>query len=194
MSDQAVSRKEFLRRTWRGILGFAGELVAGAVDTLDRLVPQRIRPPGAVESMEFLAKCLRCGSCIRACPHFALREVLDRDAADFRTPHLVPRQSPCRWCDDFPCIQACPSGALKSEAGKMPTRIAVARVDPGLCLRKPDVDCRGCGGRCPVGINALMFPAEGSIPEVSSEICIGCGACEAGCPVQPSSAIRCETL
>lgn len=194
MSEKPISRQEFLRKSWRGILGFAGELLSGAVDTIEKVTPRRIRPPGAVDFGEFLVRCTRCQSCIKACPFFALRKVMDAESIDHGTPHILPKISHCRWCEGFPCIQACPSRALIGNPGVGPSPLALAVVDSTRCLRTSGTNCRSCAGHCPKGIDALTIPLEEGIPEVFQGKCVGCGACEAACPVQPFAAIRCELL
>ena len=43
-----------------------------AAETHERL----LRPPGAVEEAEFLARCIRCGECMKVCPNNALHPAL----------------------------------------------------------------------------------------------------------------------
>jgi ferredoxin len=37
-----------------------------------------IRPPGALNEVDFLSRCIRCGECVRVCPNNALQLHLPR--------------------------------------------------------------------------------------------------------------------
>lgn len=70
------------------------------------------RPPGAHKNEEvFLRLCTGCDLCMAACPYnIVMIEDLEK-----RDPVIYPDEAPCVRCADYPCVKACPTGALKLE-------------------------------------------------------------------------------
>lgn len=67
------------------------------------------RPPGACAvDLKFKSLCTGCDACMAACPV----NVIIIDDLELRYPLICPEIAPCIHCEDYPCIQACPSGAL----------------------------------------------------------------------------------
>ncbi len=146
-----------------------------------------VRPPGAVAEDLFLARCTRCADCIEACPHHAIvgAPARFRDAAG--TPSIDASVSPCRMCEDFPCIAACEPQALVDNADKMGT----ARVRRFDCLNELGSPCSSCIEHCPVeGAIAWgrVSQHRTKTPVVSDQRCTGCGVCHFVCPA-PVNAI-----
>ncbi|HEY9071120.1 MAG TPA: 4Fe-4S dicluster domain-containing protein [Candidatus Ozemobacteraceae bacterium] len=192
MSD-SVTRAAFLRRMGRSTAGFfstLADLVLGdSLDTIVRLFPTFLRPPGALPEGDFLETCTRCGKCVSACPHFVIRRVPLPDSFDEGTPFLSPRDVYCRLCDDLPCITACPSGALRRPSQGQTAHIGIARTDAAACLRRNGEACTACVSACPDRFAALSLTGSATPPAVDASRCSGCGACEAACPVRPDPAI-----
>ncbi len=72
-----------------------------------------IRPPGAVEELEFLSKCIRCGKCLEICLYNAIELAAGDKSVSVGTPFIVPRNAPCYLC--MRCIEVCPTGALQKK-------------------------------------------------------------------------------
>ena len=54
-------------------------------------------------------------------------------------------------------------------------------------------DCGACSEHCPTqAVHMVPFKKGLTIPEVTEDLCIGCGACESICPVRPYQAIYVE--
>ena len=70
------------------------------------------RPPGAVAESDFLDRCTRCNDCVEACPYAVIYKHFDPESTKHETPIISPAIDPCRFCDDFPCIEACDTDAL----------------------------------------------------------------------------------
>ncbi len=154
--------------------------------------PHLLRPPGVDDEDEFLAKCIRCGQCIKACSTHALHPAtLEAGWDAFGTPVLKACLGYCHY-DCHACGHVCPSGAIPplSLEKKREQVIGVAYVKQDLCI-----SCNLCYGECP--IPGTLVEVEGErkrkkviFPEVVPELCIGCGACEFVCPVEGELAIR----
>jgi polyferredoxin len=175
-----------------------------------------IRPPGSVPEDEFLAKCIRCGECMRVCKTNGLHPtLLEADLSGMWTPRLIPRIGYCAH-DCVLCTRVCPSGAITKLPKEKKQRLAIgkARIDRNRCIpwvgyaRLPDLDknwedvnCGVCEEVCPVPTKAIHFNTyvhnngkEIRRVYVREESCIGCGFCEKVCPVSGRSAIIVEGI
>ncbi len=144
-----------------------------------------LRPPGAVAEADFLAGCTRCGDCIRACPHQAIRLAPDRLRAAAGTPIIDPTAQPCLMCTDTPCITACAPAVLQRAPETPVPAIGLARIATVDCLAHQGTTCSTCSERCPVE-GAIRL--TGSRPQVVPDACTGCGICHHVCPA-PRNAV-----
>ena len=72
-------------------------------------------------------------------------------------------------------------------------RIGIARYNPKLCVAYLNgQDCGACAEHCPVGALTMEPYKNTTIPKVNENFCIGCGACQYICPIQPVKAIVVE--
>ena len=154
-----------------------------------------LRPPGApLDDRQFLALCVRCGNCIRACPTGIIQPQL---AGGGLFTWLAPR---LLFVTDFcepschRCADVCPSGALKRFLPEEKPHVIIGKavVDLELCLLTEERECGICRGHCPYQAIRLQFSEEtySVQPMVDLARCPGCGACEAICPTTPQKAIR----
>ena len=192
------------RQTLAGL--FSGFAMAGIVRTgwnQPRLMGQEkaltdaelIRPPGAIPEREFLARCVRCGQCMKACPTNTLQPVWFKAGIEgMFSPVLVPRLAACEL-NCATCGQVCPTAAIRplDVLEKKSVKIGTAWIDRQACLVwNQDRKCLVCDEVCPY--NAVVFkPTEGrknAVPHVVPNKCTGCGWCENKCPVIGASAIR----
>jgi len=171
--------------------------------------PLLIRPPGSVPESDFLARCIRCGQCMRVCPNNALHPtLLESGLEGIWTPILIPRIGYCEPTCTL-CGQVCPTGAiseltLKEKVGDKqtpPNRIGTAFVNRGRCLPcAMAIPCIVCEEWCPTSPKAIyleertVYDRQGNMvtvrrPHVDPDLCTGCGACEYACPVVGKSAI-----
>ncbi len=153
-----------------------------------------LRPPGALPENDFLATCVRCGQCIKACPTNCLQpSAFETGVAGFMTPAALMRLGPCdQNCNA--CGQVCPTGAIRDlDFGEKPyAKIGNAVIEPGRCLVwEQSRVCLVCDEHCPYG--AIYWKeVEGGDrrPFVNENRCNGCGQCEKACPVAGVAAIR----
>jgi len=195
----------------RGVLaslagGLVGAVAARTSPQARGLVfePTLIRPPGARAEPEFLARCVRCGACIQACPTAALHPAWDEAGLEgVWTPVLVARVGYCEF-NCTRCGEACPTGAIEllTREAKQRLHIGLAVIDTARCLPFAfERDCIVCEEHCPTPKKAIYFvptdvrTRDGTTrilrqPRVDPDLCIGCGACETKCPYRDRAAIR----
>ena len=106
------SRRTFLKT----VSGLVGAVVGGLLvrRAVRGSVPSPLRPPGARNEQDFLARCIRCQQCIAACPKDVLQVAPPVAGLSIGTPLVVARDLPCDLCqgqDEMRCIPACPTGA-----------------------------------------------------------------------------------
>jgi len=153
-----------------------------------------LRPPGAPSEGDFLARCIRCGQCVQACPpEYSTLTLLGIEAGTSAgTPSADDlRTRPCFLCqgyDELKCIAACPTGALAELADPRDIRMGMAIIDTETCWAYNGISCRACWHACPWPNEAIVLN-ERLRPLVDENVCVGCGLCEHACPVDPSAII-----
>ncbi|MCP4876422.1 MAG: ferredoxin-type protein NapG [Gammaproteobacteria bacterium] len=199
-SRQAESRRRFLLDLSRSATGVTLlSLGVGLYSRQSASMPaEAIRPPGALEEAEFASACIRCGLCVRACPFDTLDLARLGDGITTGTPYFTARDVPCEMCDDVPCVQACPSGALDPELKQIDeARMGLAvLVDQENCLNFRGLRCDVCYRVCPAinqAITLKHIPNTRSgkhakfIPTVHADACTGCGKCEYSCVLEEAA-------
>ncbi len=200
VSNVDLSRRKLLLTTFLGLVA----------TPFFRLTPSRkraslklIRPPGSLPEDKFLAKCVKCGQCMRACPTGGLQPVLAEAGPEgVYTPMLVPKIGYCEYYCSL-CTQVCPTGAIRKLTieEKNLVKMGSAWVNKSRCipfvLGKP---CIVCEEHCPVSPKAIkLVEVEAKLPDgtvvvqkgpvVDLDLCTGCGICENKCPVMDDPAI-----
>jgi len=216
-TKQAVPAPDISKRklVFSGVLGFLAYpfIKNHGVNTDETFSADLIRPPGSVEEDEFLKKCIKCDQCINACPTNVLQpatwaegglEALWTPVMNFDISHC---QLKCTLCSEV-----CPTGAIRKitveeklgkgpyeEAG--PIVLGTAFFDRGRCLpHAMDIPCVVCEEVCPVSPKAIQTKDEetkdvfGDVvvlnkPFMVPDLCIGCGICQAECPVKDDRAV-----
>ncbi len=145
--------------------------------------PNIIRPPGSVPESEFLARCIKCGQCIRVCPTNVIQpaDIFNGGFDAIWTPVLNFRigSSGCQLhC--IACGHICPTGAilplkLEQRFGieqykeKCPIKIGTAFVDQGRCLPwSMNRPCIVCQENCPVSPKAIIISEAFAIVNIAT--------------------------
>jgi len=186
------------RRSVLTTLGI-GVVSASSMRTLVTLTPEKrkLRPPGAKPEDVFNNLCIRCNSCVQACPTGGLEAAaIDISPVQMLTPVLSGRKGGCDYnCNA--CGKVCPSGAIEhlSLHEKRRTVIGHARLERKRCIPYAKQEsCLACYSACPLdAVNLKEAPIKlrwGDrllLPVVNDVRCTGCGLCEAVCPVEGSA-------
>ncbi len=189
-SGPAPGRRRFFRESFARLISPVGDFLE---KRLGLPSPRPLlRPPGALPEAEFLNTCLRCGSCVEACPAEAIFGCKNGDPETNDTPVIDPDLAACVVCDELSCMKSCPSGALRLVESPELIRMGLARVRAELCVRTGGEDCRICVEQCPMGVRALKLLDAGP-PKVLTSGCVGCGVCQHVCPTTPK-AIQIEPI
>lgn len=163
----------------------------------DILSRKPIMPPGAQNLERFNTKCTGCQLCVTKCPMHVLKPAaLEYGISGIMQPRLA--FSTHIYCnqDCTICSEVCPTGALKKLTvdEKRVTQMGIARFRKPKCVVYTDEkDCGACAEHCPTqAVHMIPYKNGLTIPEVTADLCIGCGGCESICPVRPYQAIYVE--
>ncbi len=126
-----------------------------------------IRPPGAVEELEFLERCLKCEQCARICPTNVIQPAwFEGGVEGLWTPVLNFRIGHCQL-NCTACGRVCPTGAIQritvaeklglgDFAERGPIRLGTAHIDVGRCLpHNAGIPCQVCEEVCPTSPKAI---------------------------------------
>jgi len=159
-----------------------------AVQAADAHVSMRashwIRPPFALDELEFLLACTRCDKCIEACPHDVIFKLPSRLGAQvIGTPAMDLLNKACHLCNDWPCVQACEPEALiypeqESDEVESSPCIAHVEINTQTCLPYLGPECGACESSWDM-----------TKPYIDPELCTGCGLCREACIVEPKAVI-----
>ena len=163
----------------------------GRVDPDDHT--KAICPPGAASIDRFLDRCTACQLCLSACPTQVLKPAfLEYGLSGLMKPRLEYSAAFCNF-ECRRCGEVCPDGAISllALADKQLTQIGEAHFDQKKCIVVvKGTDCAACSEHCPTkAVHTIPYGDNLRLPEVTRDLCIGCGACEYACPVLPEKAI-----
>ncbi len=198
------SRRQFLASGLTG--GLAGVLTLTGLHRPENregpgqlVSPALIRPPGSLPEGDFLARCIRCGECMKGCPTNTLQPIwLAAGFSGLFSPVITPVLGPCEpQCNV--CGQVCPTGAIREleKIEKIWAKVGTAHIIKEKCLAwEFDKRCLICDEVCPY--DAVKFKKvpdkKVAVPFVNEARCAGCGYCERYCPVRAKRAIVVEPM
>jgi len=192
------SRRTFLLVTGAVITTAAFAKTKKVISKNDLILSRKpIMPPGAKSIDHFNAHCTGCQLCVTKCPMQVLRpSSLEYGISNITQPRLAFSTHIFCTYDCNICSSVCPTGALKqmSMEEKKLTQIGIAKFRKNMCVVYTDEkDCGACSEHCPTqAVHMIPYKNGLTIPEVTENICIGCGGCESICPVRPYRAIYVE--
>lgn len=201
-----TSRRDALIKLLKGaaVTG-SGGLLWGTTAKAASSEDLALRPPGALHKTNFIKACIACGQCVDACPYDTLKLANPLDNKVTGTPYMLPRDVPCYMCTDYPCITACPSGALREaelqkEEDTSPSinnaKMGVAVVHKESCIAFWGIQCDACYRACPLMGEAITLVVDKNQvtgkhanmkPVIQSDVCTGCGKCEHACVVDKAA-------
>ncbi len=160
-----VSRRKAIFATVVGVLFFPFMRASGR--TTRDFSAKVIRPPGSVEELEFLERCIKCDQCIRVCPTNVLQPAwFEAGLEGLWTPILNFRMGHCQL-NCTACGQVCPTGAIQRVpleeklglgefAEQGPIKLGTAHFDTGRCLPySKNIPCVVCEEVCPTSPKAI---------------------------------------
>ena len=135
MTPEKKKRRDFIKKATG--LGILGVVSAGGIALAPDFKPKekRLRPPGAMPEKNYLSLCIKCGQCLQVCPYDCIKLEGVEGKAGFGTAYIVPRERGCYLCKAFPCILACPTGALDHESD------SIEKVHMGVAVVKRENAC-----------------------------------------------------
>lgn len=171
---------------------------AAGIRDIDPARRHAISPPGSQSVRRFLDRCTACHLCVSACPKHVLQPaVFEYGLEGLMKPRMDYTASFCDY-DCTKCVDVCPDGALERlpVAAKQLDQLGLAYFDPDKCIvTTKGTDCAACSEHCPTkAVYTTPYGNNLRLPTVNRDLCIGCGACEYACPVQPVKAIEVSGL
>ena len=193
------SRRTFLLTSGAVLTSFAyagvNKSLPGKKDSI--LSRKPIMPPGAKNIEHFNANCTGCQLCVTKCPMQVLKPAsLQYGISGIMQPHLAFSTHVFCTYDCNICCSVCPTSALQPlpmEEKKL-AQIGIAKLRLDMCeVITHETDCGACSEHCPSqAVHMIPYKNGLTKPNVTPELCIGCGGCESICPVRPYQAIYVE--
>ncbi len=189
-----MDRREFFKRSADKV---TRKVTMHMNDKVEAEAAHWIRPPFALDELDFLLACTRCDACIKACSYDVIFPLPARRGAQVvSTPVMDLLNKGCHLCEDWPCVQSCETGALtlplpnadkESESvseEKIWPKLARVKINEKSCLPYAGPECGACRGSCPQ-TGAMIWKSEK--PIIDEAICCGCGLCREACIVEPKA-------
>jgi ferredoxin len=192
------SRRTFLLASGAVLTTMAFASTKKIIGGRDNILSRKpIMPPGAKNIHHFNAHCTGCQLCVTKCPMQVLKpSALEYGISGITQPHLAFSTHIFCTYDCNICSTVCPTGALTqlSMPEKKLTQIGVAKLRLDMCqVITHNTDCGACSEHCPTqAVHMIPYTDGMTKPEVTPDLCIGCGGCESICPVRPHRAIYVE--
>ena len=193
-----MTRREILKNSFKlAILAASGGFMWKVASGSRLLAQNFLRPPGVLNEQDFLAKCIKCGLCVKVCPYDTLKLAWPCEAKIAGTPYFTPRKIPCYLCKDLPCVKICPTDALNFDSVSTNKKADISKVKAGISVIDQTnrvafwgIQCDACYRACPFIDKALRLELKRNertgkhaflLPVIDPAYCVGCGKCEHAC-------------
>ncbi len=191
----SVDRRKFIYSATTGLV--ATSVIKGGVHNKLNSKGRFVRPPGSISEKDFLARCIRCGACMKVCKTNGLQPTALESGFDaLWTPQLKPRFGACEDKCNM-CGQVCPTQAIRPLPleEKLFAKIGTAVIDRRRCIAwEQNKLCLICDEICPYDAIEFRivktFTGSFKRPFVLEDKCVGCGWCEHKCPIMGRAAIE----
>ncbi len=174
------------------------EIIATKPSTVKIIREHPVTPPGSLSTDHFNSYCTACTLCVSACPTNVLQpSFLEYGLIGMMQPRMDYWSGFCNY-DCKICTEVCPTGAIQlveEIKEKQTIQMGIAQFVKENCIVHTEkTECGACSENCPTkAVDMVPYEDTGLvIPEVTDDICIGCGACEFACPTVPYKAIYVE--
>ena len=192
-NDVDRRRRQFLEESMKSFAGLIlpiRSLSKKGGGEVSRRFP--ISPPGSGGIDRFSSICTACHLCVNSCPTQVLYpSFLDYGIGGILQPKMNYSISYCNY-DCVRCGQVCPTGAILplNPAEKKQVQIGRAVFIRENCIVvRMKTDCGACSEHCSTKAAHMVPYGNLYIPELNTDLCIGCGACEYACPAEPHKAM-----
>ncbi|MCD4732069.1 MAG: 4Fe-4S binding protein [Bacteroidales bacterium] len=150
-----------------------------------------ITPPGSRSIQHFNNFCTACHLCISSCPTHVLQpSITEYGLMGLFQPTMDYHASFCNF-ECVICSEVCPTGAILTINLEEKKTIQLGKtnfIKENCIVYTDETICGACSEHCPTkAVNMVFYKDKLTIPEVTQEICVGCGACEYACPTTPKS-------
>ena len=174
----------------------AQEKIISGVSTVSYKKENPVSPPGSISFAHFKSKCTACHACVSRCPSQVIKPSFMQYGLDgLMLPRMDYFASFCNF-ECTTCTEVCPTGALQPltvEQKKVLQIGKVVFVKENCVVYVQEVDCGACSEHCPTkAVDMVPYKGTLTIPQINTDICVGCGGCEFICPVRPMRAIYIE--
>jgi ferredoxin len=194
--QNSTSRREFMAQSLIYAAGLASlPAIASANSTESKTIKKKypVSPPGSQSHEYFNFNCTACHLCVSACPTKVLQpSFLEYGIGGMLQPRLDFSANFCNY-ECTVCSDVCPTQAIRKidSKQKKTTQIGVVHFVKENCIVPTEnTSCGACAEHCPTSaVHMVPYKDSLTIPETTTQICIGCGACEHACPARPNKAI-----
>lgn len=143
------------------------------------------RLPWITSENAFINDCTKCNDCLSACEE----NIIVKGADGY--PKIDFDQGECTFCQD--CISSCNQTFFKEDktGQAWPSKFNIK----DNCLAKNSVYCQSCKDACESRAISFAY-VDGAIPQpqVSQDLCTGCGACIKPCPTNSTELLLFKEL
>lgn len=195
-----VSKRQFLTTALATALVVPKAMAQQGAGMLTQNKPYKrenpLSPPGSRSAEHLLKHCTACHLCVSRCPSRVLKPAfMEYGLGGMMQPLMDFEKGFCNF-DCTVCSDVCPNGAILplTVQEKHETQVGkVVFLVENCIVYTDETSCGACSEHCPTQA-VMMVPYKNglTIPQVNTDICVGCGGCEYVCPVRPFRAIHVE--